>query len=59
MLCTKLPIQLFAFDQPNRGVSYFPFVLLPSMIVPIAMYAHITDIILLRKEIQVVNNEND
>lgn len=45
LLSSELPFQQFGFDQPNRAVSYFPFVLLPAVIVPIVIYTHITDII--------------
>lgn len=48
LLSIETPFQQFAFDQPNRGVLYFPFVLLPAIIVPIVIYTHITDIIKLR-----------
>jgi len=43
----ELPFQLFNFDQPNQAVIYFPFVLLPATIVPIVIWTHISDIILL------------
>ncbi len=51
ILSAELPFQQFAFDQPNKGITYFPFVLLPATIVPIVMYTHITDILKLRQEI--------
>ena len=47
ILSAELPFQQFAFDQPNRGIAYFPYVLLPAVIVPIVVYTHISDIILL------------
>lgn len=50
ILSSELPIQQFGFEQPNRAVLYFPFVLLPVLIVPIVMYTHFTDIILLLRE---------
>lgn len=34
-------LQRLAFEQPNIAISYFPFVLLPSVIVPIVLFAHI------------------
>ncbi len=49
ILSSELPFQQFAFDQPNRAMMYFPYVLLPGIIVPIVIYTHITDIIVLRK----------
>ncbi|MEM7108132.1 MAG: hypothetical protein AAF519_07885 [Bacteroidota bacterium] len=47
ILSAPLPFQQFGFDQPNVAVAYFPFVLLPAIIVPLVIYTHITDIILL------------
>lgn len=52
VLSAELPIQQFAFDQPNVALKYFPFVLLPALIVPLVMYTHLTDIILLRRKQQ-------
>lgn len=40
--------QLFAFDQPNTGVLYFPFVLLPGLLVPLVLFAHLASIRQLR-----------
>jgi len=48
----ETPFQLFAFDQPNIAVIYFPFVLLPSVIVPIVIYTYLSDILLLLKKIR-------
>lgn len=45
ILSAELPIQMFAFDQPNKGLAYFPFVLLPAIVVPLVIYTHITDLI--------------
>lgn len=51
VLSAPTPLQQFAFDQPNVGVLYFPFVLLPSIVVPLVLLAHLTAIrSLLRKE---------
>ena len=52
ILSAELPFQQFGFEQPNRAVNYFPFVLLPATIVPIVIWTHISDIIKLRKEIK-------
>lgn len=35
------PFQKFAFDQPNVAVLHFPFNLLPALIVPLVLYAHL------------------
>ncbi len=45
ILSSTTPIQIFGFEQPNVAVNYFPFILLPSTIVPIVIYTHIIDII--------------
>jgi len=36
--------QQLAFEQPNRAVLYFPFVWLPSVIVPIVLFAHLASL---------------
>jgi hypothetical protein len=41
ILSLQTPFQQFAFDQPNRGVLYFPFIWLPSIIVPIVFVSHV------------------
>lgn len=38
------PIQLHAFDQPNKGMLKYPYILLPSYIVPVVMFTHIASI---------------
>lgn len=38
------PIQQLAFDQPNKAVLFFPFVWLPSTIVPIVLFSHLASI---------------
>jgi len=50
ILSSELPFQQFAFDMPNRGMLYFPYILLPATIVPIVIYTHITDIVKLLKK---------
>jgi len=52
ILSAELPFQQFGFDQPNRGINYFLFVLLPATIVPIVVWTHLSDILKLRKEMQ-------
>lgn len=41
ILSSPLPIQQFAFDQPNIAVLAFPYCLLPSGIVPVVLMAHL------------------
>lgn len=44
MLSAPSPIQKFAFDQPNIAILYFPISWLPSFIVPIVLFGHLTAI---------------
>lgn len=44
MLSVPTPFQQFAFDQPNVGILYFPFVWLPGCVVPLVLLAHLTAI---------------
>lgn len=41
VLSFQTPFQQFAFDQPNRGILYFPFIWLPSIVVPIVLFSHL------------------
>jgi hypothetical protein len=38
------PLQQIAFEQPNRAVMYFPYVWLPSIIVPIVLFSHLASL---------------
>lgn len=44
LLSAPSPLQKFGFDQPNIGVLYFPFSLLPAFIVPIVLFSHLVSI---------------
>jgi len=44
ILSAPTPFQQLAFDQPNRGVSYFPFALLPAVIVPVVLLSQLAGI---------------
>ena len=44
ILAAESPMQKLAFDQPNRGVLYFPYIWLPAMIVPIVLFCHLTSL---------------
>ena len=44
ILSAPTPFQKFAFDQPNIGIGYFPFVLLPAVLVPIVLFSHLASI---------------
>lgn len=43
-LSTPSPAQQIAFAQPNIAVLYFPFSLLPTVVVPIVLFAHLVSI---------------
>ena len=38
------PVQQLAFDQPNRAVLFFPYVWLPTIVVPIVLFAHLSSL---------------
>lgn len=44
----EVTYRFFGYSQPNIAVTLMPYILLPSVIVPIVIYNHITDIKLLR-----------
>ncbi len=44
LLSAETPFQKLAFDQPNIGVAYFPYVWLPTVIVPIVLFSHLVAI---------------
>ena len=41
LLSAPFPFQQFAFDQPTVAVLYFPFILLPGLIVPLVLLSHL------------------
>jgi len=38
-------MQQLNFEQPNRAVLYFPYVMLPTIVVPIVLFAHMASLI--------------
>ena len=44
ILSAQTPFQKLAFDQPNIGVTFFPFVWLPAVVVPIVFLSHLAAI---------------
>jgi hypothetical protein len=50
ILSAPLPIQQLSFEQPNIAVLIFPYILLPSLIVPIVFLTHILNIRQLTKK---------
>jgi len=43
-LSAPSPVQKFAFDQPNIAILHFPFSWLPTFIVPMILFGHLTSI---------------
>ena len=41
VLSAPFPFQQFAFDQPNVAILYFPFILLPGLVVPMVLFSHL------------------
>ena len=41
ILSFPFPFQQFAFDQPNRAILYFPYIWLPTVIVPVVLFSHL------------------
>lgn len=44
VLSLETGFQQFAFEQPNRGVLYFPFIWLPAIIVPVVFVSHVVSL---------------
>lgn len=44
ILSVPSPFQQFAFDQPNIALLHFPFVWLPSVVVPLVLFSHLVSI---------------
>ena len=38
------PLQQIAFEQPNRAVLYFPYIWLPTVVVPIILFSHLASL---------------
>ena len=51
VLSAPFPFQQFAFEQPNIGLLYFPFIWLPGFVAPAVFFAHLASLkILLSKK---------
>jgi hypothetical protein len=44
ILSVASPFQQFGFEQPNIGLLYFPFTLLPGFVVPMVLFSHLATI---------------
>lgn len=56
VLSLPLPFQVFGQAQPNIAVTYFPFIWLPAVVVPVVLFAHIISI---RKILMEIKNQNN
>jgi hypothetical protein len=50
IMAAPSPFQQIAFDQPNRGILYFPFSWLPGFIVPVVFFSHLVSLMKLFSE---------
>ena len=41
ILSAPFPLQQINFDQPNQAVLYFPFIWLPTIVVPLVLFSHL------------------
>lgn len=44
LLAFQTPFQKFTFDQPNRAIQFFPFIWLPTVVVPIILFCHLASL---------------
>ena len=44
VLAFPSPFQIFGLNGPNVGVTYFPFIWLPAVVVPIVFFCHATSL---------------
>jgi hypothetical protein len=56
ILSLPTPFQQFGFEQPNIALMYFPFVWLPSCIVPLVLVSHLASIRLLLQRRKAANS---
>jgi hypothetical protein len=50
LLSAPFAFQKFGFDQPNVAVAFFPFIWLPSFVVPLVLFSHLVCIYRLIRE---------
>jgi hypothetical protein len=44
VLAAPTQFQLLGFEQPNIAIAYFPYVWLPSVVVPLVLFSHLVSI---------------
>lgn len=49
ILSAETPFQKFGFDQPNLAVTHFPYLWLPSVVVPLVLFSHV---VVIRNELR-------
>ncbi len=49
-LSQELLYKKFGYTVPNKAITYFPMILLGGVIVPVVIYTHISDILILLKK---------
>jgi hypothetical protein len=58
ILSSPTQFQQLAFEQPNIAIAYFPFVWLPSIVVPIVLISHLAAIRQLLKQPKLVSQRD-
>lgn len=48
VLSVASPIQCLAYDQPNEAIKFFPYIWLPSFVVPVVFFSHLASIRLIK-----------
>jgi hypothetical protein len=49
IMSLEWPFQRLGFEQPNRAVLYFPYIWLPTIVVPIVLFSHLAALWQLRR----------
>lgn len=49
ILSAPSPFQKLAFDRPNIAIQYVPYVWLPSLVVPVVLFAHLASLSITRR----------
>ena len=61
ILSSPFVFQRMAFDQPNVALMYFPFILLPAIVVPLVLLSHLVSIrqLLARKSFELRTSSHE
>jgi hypothetical protein len=52
VLSLPAPFQVFGHAQPNVAVTYFPFIWLPTLVVPLIFFAHVVSLRIIVRELK-------